>query len=274
MCNVHRGPKWTSKWLLSVHEWIVSAFILLGLHWTRCDWLHAKILCKEEKEEKEPREFLFRLHFCLVALSSVEGQLNRRRLSCRRAMPMCLNVYQCLRKCTAVHCLLSTNRFGRLAKWKIRVASTLGLFHLRIGSTRLVQPNRFSWQNAKSGFAVPGSTIGSNPVEIVGTDSIDSGPALKKYLLKTSVVRFHKDISIRFLETYTYNGSIYALEWQCVEKENGSNKNLARKTNVECWIEIRGYVATDIMLFGMCSTSLETGRPNTHYSPVGSLDSI
>ena len=29
----------------------------------------------------------------------------------------------------------------------------------------------FSWEKGKSGFTVPGSTIGSNPVKIVRTDS-------------------------------------------------------------------------------------------------------
>ena len=31
--------------------------------------------------------------------------------------------------------------------------------------------NRFGWQNGKSGFTAPGSTIGSNPVKIVRTGS-------------------------------------------------------------------------------------------------------
>ena len=36
----------------------------------------------------------------------------------------------------------------------------------------LVWLNRISWQNGKSGFTLPGSTVGSNPVKIVRTGSI------------------------------------------------------------------------------------------------------
>ena len=80
----------------------------------------------------------------------------------------------------------------RLAKWKIRVPSTFGCFQEPVW---LVWLNRFGWQNGKSGFT--GSTIGSDPwsksFEPIGTGS---WPALSGSTDRHRCYDLHRSFSV------------------------------------------------------------------------------